>query len=1424
MCTAGVLAIHTRCAQHWLLEQLLRQVRSRTTWQVTCGDLHIHWPGKISLIGVAIANPDGLPVVSIEEIKCKVAPVRSLLSKALVFGRVNTHGLRIRIDTADQGTDRIDAGEAKRIIPNLDFMPFTLRADSVDIDDAVVQMACHNQIQSIHRIHQAHLQSVKMCPRSVSTRVVALRYQSDVVPVAICHFQANIYASPSKIRCQGIKVETPHSALEGDFEVQHRDPLTWQNTMQQAEASVRLRSSSFDASELAFFVPDYAIYMGPCCRLQGTLKKTAQLWQIPDLKLMWDADSSLNTALHIDQAAHVEQTKFTLELKRSVINRGAGVSQLLTALEVPRITEAIWPVHLQGSCTGTLDAFATRIEAETAVGSCRVQAEVAPGDAWRYSATAAAQQVDLCKLFDQTYFSKTSFSVHLAGNALGSENQRLQWGGQIEELICRDYTYRDIQTKGTFNGTRLTTQNRITDPNLALRADAQLVFQDSLTRCSLQTILERADLQNLQITDHPIRAAGHIDVDMRQEKGALRSASVKISDTKVYVADAPPLKTHLKAYIAEANDTLSLKLESPILDLKAEGLQNFAQAAADLPCFIRAHHMFASLNAPLEHPEKTYSIRCTMHCKDMDPLCKLLTPNLHLDTGMQLEAAFECGPASHFELRVTHPGTISFADWKWRHIEGKMWAKRSVQQPLAHLKAQLTCREQRWSDGYETHDLRCNILRDGKKIRFNTQAFQKDGHTQVALGGQGVLDQAGWKVQISPCMVNLQGRCWSARPENQLVVESHQVTFKKLEMSHLNQTICVEGVLGSNSKLQLQVENFPFSNLNMLSTCTLGGTAHGQVVLQGSLKQPLVEGKFMGNALSINGMPIGNLRVQAAWKKAQEQLELSARVEHKGIHTVRAQGIYKPWSQTDSLQLHVDFDQAQLALLEPFLKKEVTDIDGTLEGAMQVTGSVRHPRLSGKIRLRQASATVTYLHTPYRFDGEIDCRENLWTLRSLAVSDRQDGRGLFAGTIDCRDFDHIKLQLSGDMYALRVIHTAQNETIPLYGTGIFSGSASVLGELTRPQFNLKLKTEPGTHLHICLQGENAPQTSEFSFIRFIDPTSSAPVASEIEALDLRPGIALDVALEVTPQALTEIAFNPQEDDIISAQGKGVLSFTTDADGNFQISGGLSLEKGSYKLARYKVVRKTLDLLPSSTIAWTGDPAAGSLHIRAALTQRVSLQPLLHKTSAAGLNRYPVRVIATVQGTMAEPDIGFEIAFPELPQNAAERAAIHEFESKAQSDENYLISQVISLMAFKRFVDQEFRSAGEDMVSNGVGELLSYGMSSLVHQLDENLELSTDWDIKDLNDKGLESVHFRVGYNFLNGRLRVCREGGVGMEGGKFFDTTGLLGDLSVEYILSQNGRFTLKGHTKTVKATPTDSTTRVRSVGGSVSYVQGFSW
>ncbi len=451
-------------------------------------------------------------------------------------------------------------------------------------------------------------------------------------------------------------------------------------------------------------------------------------------------------------------------------------------------------------------------------------------------------------------------------------------------------------------------------------------------------------------------------------------------------------------------------------------------------------------------------------------------------------------------------------------------------------------------------------------------------------------------------------------------------------------------------------------------------------------------------------------------------------------------------------------------------------------------------------------------------------------MKQLKLLDENANRAIVNGGIYHDSFRNYLMQLHLNFSKFKVLGTEISDESLYFGTAFGTGTMDILGATDNLQIDINAKTERGTKIYLALDGYAGVE--EKSFIKFRDFKQDSIKINKKDKIDLS-GIKMNFNLELTPDAYGEIIFDKQSGDIISGNTQGKLNMIIDTKGDFTMFGDIEFVKGKYIFTFLNVVSKEFDIKAGSQVSWTGDPLGGQMNVQAMYKTRTSLLPImagLDSTTmrAAELRRaYPVRVDLGVTGALLSPEIKFGVDISEYPAiistgNTAIPMETHvqAFKARLATNEQELSRQVFSVMVLNRLTASDaFATVGGQSLTSSVSELLTNQLSHWISQVDENLQV--DMNLNGLTADALNTFQMRISYSMLNGRMQITRSGGFTSVANQT-SATAVIGDWTVEYMITKDAKFRLKAYYKSITNTFNINQNNAGASGTGVSYTHSF--
>jgi hypothetical protein len=412
--------------------------------------------------------------------------------------------------------------------------------------------------------------------------------------------------------------------------------------------------------------------------------------------------------------------------------------------------------------------------------------------------------------------------------------------------------------------------------------------------------------------------------------------------------------------------------------------------------------------------------------------------------------------------------------------------------------------------------------------------------------------------------------------------------------------------------------------------------------------------------------------------------------------------------------------------------------------------------------------------------------------------------------------------MEGDLSSFQVMNLKAQRRALYYGNANVTGKMYMKGAFENLAIGADIRSEKGTRLFIPVASYYEEDESiEQDFIKFVgknNANTAVEAASDTVSKISLSGLKLDFNLELTPDAYGELIFDQKAGDIVRVNGEGKIKLGLDTRGDFTMFGQYNITKGSYNFTLKNLVNKAFTITPGSYISWNGSPLGGIMHIDATYNLNASLKPLVdtsHHNKPEVQRKYPTSVSMRLEGGLLTPQIGLGLKILDYPSIL--NADITSFHAKLQNNEQELNRQVFSLLLLRSFMGDGNQTGVSIGAGGSISELLSNQLSSWVSELNPNLQVEVDANGLDRN--ALNAIRTRVSYNFMQGRLRVTRDG-------TFTNTqnqataASVAGDWTLEYLLSPNGRFRVKAFHK--NSQNIISTTNNTSQGVSIMHTQSF--
>ncbi len=811
--------------------------------------------------------------------------------------------------------------------------------------------------------------------------------------------------------------------------------------------------------------------------------------------------------------------------------------------------------------------------------------------------------------------------------------------------------------------------------------------------------------------------------------------------------------------------------------------------------------------------EKTpYKIDYSIDIKKINPLIRLFKPTFFIANQSTFEGVFERNLEKN-QVAFTLDAfidSLSYQDLAFYKTDLKVNAIKPLDSMGVDVQTNISSQRQYYSSAVAAENMRVDVQWFGREILFDTYIKRQNKNDNVSLKGSLNITDSLYLLNLVKPEFLVLDKEWRSDSSITIGIRQDEIRIKdKFVLQSDSQRVELMGTISKDPEdiLNVGLVNLDLEPFGIFLGQELEGRASGEAFISGVYDTLKLENNLNLKNLVMASIPIGNLHTESVWNNEEQKLNIEAYLAYGRREVVDISGYYSPKDKENPLNLDAKIIGMKLNIIEPFLKVVANDFEGDVYGAVKIKGKPNQIKLIGEAFVSGGSFRVGYLNTVYHFDDKITFTENEIGVDRLRLYDDADNIAFLDGGIFHDGFKDFVMQLGGEMKKMKVLDTKPYQNDLFYGTAFATGDFELFGALEQLGITINAKSEAGTRIYLPLSNPEDVSSTQ-SFIRFVNHTDSTKLdslQSRLKKGDLS-SLKMEFNLDITPDAYIELIFDKKVGDVIRGNGQGRLKMIIDTKGDFNMYGDIEIVKGAYNFTFLNVINKEFNVDKGSHITWSGSPFAAQVDLTATYQQMASLAPIISVSDSSVLaspeikRRYPVVVDLFLKGNLLTPDIRFDINITQYPAlivaggtPVSLESYVAAFKTRIQNDDQEMNKQVFSLILLRRLSAQNAFEGINRSAGSSVSELLSNQLSNLISQVDENLEI--DFNVQGLDAQALNTLQLRLSYSFLEGRVRVTREGAfTNVQNQANFAS--IAGDWTVEYMIVPDGKLRMKVYHK----------------------------
>ncbi len=1060
-------------------------------------------------------------------------------------------------------------------------------------------------------------------------------------------------------------------------------------------------------------------------------------------------------------------------------------------------------VKLVGNLKGNPSDIYTDAVLTTSQGIASVKGHLKNGTTLAFDADISVERYKLNELLKNEQLGALSLTLKTKGTGTTINDLDANIEANISSFTYNNYDIADLKIVGAVKEGRGTVTSNYKDYNLNMDLYGTVVLDSVSPEANLELNIIGADLRALGFMQREVRTGMKIYADFKgnatnYDVAAIVDEGVVVYDNKTYLIGDLNALAHVR------NDTTSVSIKNKLVDV-------LLQSNTDPQSFTKAlrRHVFSYFYRDEKLPDSIMdpvNLKLKGRIIEAPILNEVFLVNVKdLDT-VKLSVDFN-EKERQLSANITAPH-INYSGYELDSLAFSMETEKDkfiFDLGFNEIKA----------GPFNIQKTKVEGSQANNELSLGFTAFHQDDIlTQIRSKITGSRDELRFHVLTEDLVLNKMP--WNIPESNEILIRDQKLEFNDFLFSRENQSFEITDKLASISKEHIAADfkNFKLSEfLNYLNPDDelATGNLNGSFVLEDPFTNTGIVADLDIQQLSFMQVDMGTLSLDA---KSLGMDSYDFNVDIAGgeidMHLV---GDYVAQSGDAVLDMTLDITKFNMSALTGFSQGELTETDGSFSGNFKLNGKLSAPQYEGNLKFSDADFKIKRFNTAFTLPNEtLSVTNEGLSMSEFTIVDENQNTLVASGSIGTASFINptFDLQLNADNF--QVLNATKEDNDFLYGKVTFDAEAKISGDLQIPKITMNATVGSDTDVTYVMPSATVNVEERDGVVVFVNRDNPDAILTRTEEKTATiTGFDIAALLKIGKDAAVTIVIDEKTGDNFKVMGEGDLNFSMNPNGNLTLSGVYEVESGHYELNLYSLVNRKFNLVSGSRITWSGDPFDAKLDVRALYEVETSASSLMAPTSSnldpSSKGKYrqvlPFYVYLNIDGQLLQPKINFNLDMPKEEQGAV-GGQVYGRVQQLNQQEDELNRQVFSLLVLNRF----YPDPGSDGSTGGVASIARDNLNDAVSDqlnvfsdklfansgFDLNFGLDSYTDYQGSTPQDRTQLDIAAQKKLFNDRLIVSVGSEVDVQGSNpNGEATPIIGNVSIEYILTENGRYRIKG-------------------------------
>ena len=1229
---------------------------------------------------------------------------------------------------------------------------------------------------------------------------------NEVSGLDLKQLKLNFHATDTNLKITDLKTSLNNTLVEGNLQMDYQALSKFIETPEKAKITLDIPTFKVSLNDVFRFQPalkkNEILSTLSKKMVTGTLKADGYLSSVnlATLKANWGNSTTISATGTLQNITQPEKLQFNIPHFSAKTNRSdisLFINEKNLGVQLPT------NISLAGYLKGHSNNIISKAKLTTTQGIATINGYFKNGNTLAFGANLSVENYKLNELFQNPNLGNLNLVVKTNGTGKNINTLNANMEATVSSFKYNNYQLKDLKLVGDIKNGKGTIVSNYKDFNLDMVLNANVVLDSVAPEVHVAVDIKGADLQALGLMQRAIKAGMKIQADYKgngtdYDVTALFDDGVVVYDNKTYLMGDLNAMAHVR------KDTTSVTIKNKLLDVELQSNTDPKSFSAALN-----HHLlsyFYNSKKSRDSMMNPVNLKLRAHVSQAPVLNEVFFVNMKdLDT-INIAVDFN-EKARELKAKITTPH-INYSGYE-----------------LDSLAFVMDTNKETFNFNLGFNNIKAGPINIQKTVFKGNQANNKMTLDFEAYHKKVKLIAIESEITGSPELLRfhvlsnnliLNKKSWNTPNTNEILITKKKLVFNDFNFSRNNQSIEVTDKSPSNTKDHIAINFKEFKLSDILSYLNpdkklATGNLNGRFVIQEPFTNTGLVADLDISQLSLLDVNMGTLGIDAK-SLGGNNYNFKAAMKGGDID-LDMKGDYIASNTDANLDLNVDIHMFKMNAISAFSQGEITETKGGFSGNFKLSGTTTKPKYEGNITFKNADFKVAKLNAGFTLKNEtLKITNEALTMDHVVIRDENKNTFAISGNIGTKSFINPTFDLQVNADNFQFLNATKEDNDFLYGKASFDANAKITGDLQIPKINMVLTVGSNTNVTYVVPSASVNIEERDNVVVFVNRQNPDAILTRTkEKTATITGFDIATKLKIGKDAAVTIVIDKETGDNFKVSGEGDLDFTMNPNGNITLAGVYEVQNGHYEMNLYNLVNRKFNLNPKSRITWSGDPFDAKLDIKATYEVKTSASALMAPVfssddpSVKGKFRQvlPFYVYLNIDGQLMQPKIGFNLDMPEDQQGAIS-GQVYGRVQQLNQQEDELNRQVFSLLVLNRFYPDPgsdgstggVASIARDNLNDAVSDQLNIFSDKLFNNTGFELNFGIDsfTDYQGAAPQDRTQLDIAAQKKLFNNRLIVSVGSEVDIEGNASNDEeTPLIGNVSIEYLLTENGHYRLKG-------------------------------